>query len=205
MKLHAIVPLCVPNDYEGAPPPLSHPTGIDTEGCMPQHNSEGGTFYYNTAKALINAEMLSTHPEVIVPADHDVTDGVNGIKSFFVCILEWAYCIPEFARLSKYERDFLIKNSWCDLCTLQFAANNQTSSTIFQLGNGLSFSLQQIQDQTLRHLVNRVKDEIVSWLNTMSIDSVELAHIKALLLFNSGKPCMHVSQSLIHFTVISIM
>ena len=35
----------------------------------------------------------------------------------------------------------------------------------------------------------------------MSIDSAELAHIKALLLFNSGKPCTHVwpaSQCLYH-------
>ena len=202
----AIVPLCVPNDYvyEGVPPPLSHTIQHDTEGCMPQHNSEGGTFYCNTTKALINAEMLSTHPEVIVPANRDVTleDGVEGIKSFFVCILEWAYYIPEFTRLSNYERNLLIKNSWCDLCTLQFAANNQTASTIFQFGNGLSFSFQQIQDQTLRHLVDRVKDEIVSWLNTMSIDSVELAHIKALLLFNSGEPCNVWQSLLIHFTIM---
>ena len=193
----AIVPLRVPNVAKGAPPPLSHPNGMDNfgvMGCTPQHNATGGTIYYDTTKVLTNAEMLSAYPEVSVLADRDVTllDGLDGMKSFFMCILEWAHYIPEFTRLSNYERDFLIKNSWCDLCTLQFAANNQTSSTIFQLGNGLCFSFQQIQDQTLRHLVDRVKDEIVSWLNTMSIDSVELAHIKALLLFNSGKPCMHV-------------
>ena len=189
----AIVPLCFPNDNEGAPPPLSHPTYNDTDGCTLGHNAEGETVYYNIKKVLNNADMLSAYPEVIVPADHDVTllDGLDGMKSSFMCILEWAHYIPEFARLSNYERHLLIDNSWCALSTLQLAANNQTASTIFQLGNGLCFSFQQIQDQSLRHLVNRVKDEIVSWLNTMSIDGVELAHIKALLLFNSGKPCMH--------------
>ena len=196
----AIVPLCVPNDNEGAPPPLSHPTNNDAEVSTPGHNAGEEIVHYNTKKALINAEMLSAYPEVIVPADNDVTlqDGLDGLKSSFMCILEWAYYIPEFAHLSNYERDLLIDNSWCDLSTLQLAANNQTASAIFHFGNGLSFSLQQIQDQTLRHLVDRVKDEIGSWLNMMSIDSVELAHIKALLLFNSGKPW----QLLILFTSI---
>ena len=182
----AIVPLCLPNDIYGAPPPLSHLNSLE-------HTDETamtGTASYDTTKALINAEMLSAYPEVRVLANRDITlqDGLDGIKSFFMYVLEWTHSIPDFINLNNDDKNLLMESSWCDLCILQFAANNQTASTIFQFGNGLPFSVQQIEDQTLRCLVDSVRNEILSWLQKMNIDLVELAHIKALLLFNTGEP-----------------
>ena len=188
----AIVPLCLPNDISGAPPPLSHPTGIHAEYSL-EHTDETamtGTASYDTTKALTNAEMLSAYPEVRVLANRDITlqDGLDGIKSFFMYVLEWTHSIPDFINLNNDDKNLLMESSWCDLCILQFAANNQTASTIFQFGNGLPFSVQQIEDQTLRCLVDSVRNEILSWLRKMNIDLVEIAHIKALLLFNTGEP-----------------
>ena len=179
------------NVTDGAPPPLRHlaPNEIGQLDFSP--SAEVYTSPYDTFQALMNADMLSegSSLDITVPADHHVTleDGIGGLKCYFLLALEWVYCIPEFVRLSLDDKNNLIKTSWCDLCTLLFAVQNRSSLTTFVLANGLSFQYYQIQDLEFQDVVNRVLNEVISWLNNMSIDKVEIAHMKALLLFNSGE------------------
>ena len=174
------------NVSEDTPPPLSH----HDEGQ--QEPSAMYTSAYDTFQALMNAEMLlheSDSPEITVHVGRPVTleDGFEGLKCYFLSVLEWVHCIPEFVILDMDSKNKLIQSCWCDLCTLQFAIHNQQASSTLVLANGLSFRYDQIQDLAFQEIVDRTLNEVTSWLKSMTINEVEIAHIKALLLFNSGE------------------
>ncbi|KAL5473850.1 hypothetical protein EMCRGX_G028412 [Ephydatia muelleri] len=67
----------------------------------------------------------------------------------------------------------------------EFAAHNRQASSALILANGLSFRYDQIEDLVFQEIVDRTLNEVTSWLESMTINEVEIAHIKALLLFNS--------------------
>ena len=181
------------NVMDDTPPPLSHPAlsdagQLDYSGRL----SLPYTSVYDTFQALMNAEMLlheSDSPAITVHVDRPVTldDGFEGLKCCFLSVLEWVHCIPEFVRLDVDNKNKLIRSCWCDLCTLQFAAHNRQASSALILANGLSFRYDQIEDLVFQEIVDRTLNEVTSWLESMTINEVEIAHIKALLLFNSGE------------------
>ena len=179
------------NAADGAPPPLCHLAPNETDQLDFSPSADAYTSPYDTFQALMNADMLSegSSLDIAVPADRHVTleDGIGGLKCYFLLALEWVYCIPAFVRLSFDDKNNLIKSCWCDLCTLLFAAQNRSAFTGFVLANGLSLQYYQIQDPKFQDLVDRMLNEVISWLRNMSINNVEIAHIKALLLFNSGE------------------
>ena len=176
------------NATDDAPPPLCH---LETDQLDFLPSAEVYTSPYDTFQTLMNADMLSegSSLDIAVPADRHVTleDGIGGLKCYFLLALEWVYCIPEFVRLSLDDKNNLIKSCWCDLCALLFAVQNRSADTAFVLANGLSFQYYQIHDTKFQDLVDRILNEVISWFRSMSIDNVEIAHIKALLLFNSGE------------------
>ena len=181
------------NVTDDTPPPLSHPAlsdagQLDYSGRL----SLPYTSVYDTFQALMNAEMLlheSDRLAITVHVDRPVTldDGFEGLKCCFLSVLEWVHSIPEFVRLDVDNKNKLIQSCWCDLCTLQFAAHNRQASSALVLANGLSFRYDQIEDLAFQEIVDRTLNEVSSWLESMTINEVEIAHIKALLLFNSGK------------------
>ena len=182
------------NVTDDTPPPLSHPAlsdagQLDYSGRL---SSAVYTSVYDTFQALMNAEMLlheSDRLAITVHVDRPVTldDGFEGLKCCFLSVLEWVHSIPEFVRLDVDNKNRLIQSCWCDLCTLQFAAHNRQASSALILANGLSFQYDQIEDQAFQEIVDRTLNEVSSWLERMTINEVEMAHIKALLLFNSGE------------------
>ena len=187
------------NVTDDAPPPLSHPALSQPDLYSPTATNLRSPFAtytppYDTFQALMNAEMLSggySSLEITAPADRRIVleDGLDGLKCYFLSVLEWVYCIPEFVRLSDDDKSVLIKRSWCDLCTLLFAVHNRSASFTgtLVLGNGLTFQTNQIQDLAFQDVVDRVLNEVTSWFESMDISKVEIAHMKALLLFNSGE------------------
>ncbi|KAL5475615.1 hypothetical protein EMCRGX_G025448 [Ephydatia muelleri] len=180
------------NVTDDTPPPLSHPAlsdagQLDYSGRL---SSAVYTSVYDTFQALMNAEMLlheSDRLAITVHVDRPVTldDGFEGLKCCFLSVLEWVHSIPEFVRLDVDNKNRLIQSCWCDLCTLQFAAHNRQASSALILANGLSFQYNQIEDLAFQEIVDRTLNEVTSWLERMTINKVEMAHIKALLLFNS--------------------
>lgn len=176
------------NVLYNASPRLCHPAPFSKEGSAQRLSP---TSAYDTFEVLMNAEELlkgQKSPQVTVPVDRPVTldNGLDGLKCCFLSMLEWMHCIPEFVQLDLEDKNKLIRSCWCDLCTLQFAVQNWPMSSSLVLANGLSFQYDQIQDQAFQNVVDRVLNEVTPWLGSMSINTAEIAHIKALLLFNSG-------------------
>ena len=64
------------------------------------------------------------------------------------------------------------------------------------LATGQTFSADKLQDENLKYLVERLIEDIVNMLKDLDIDRVELALLKLIILFDSGKLQLKLSLNL---------
>ena len=127
--------------------------------------------------------------------DISIDDLISTMCSSFTSVSEWAKRIPAFVSLSLDDQVKLLKSSWCEHCTLKLAAQNRPNAESVLLTNGVSCKKDQIQDTEVLRFFERVSSEVSYWLDFLTVDKIELACLKGIVLFNPGMyslPCMYV-------------
>ena len=111
---------------------------------------------------------------------------IEEVEKILVCIHKWAVSIPSFKSLTPDHQTKLLQSSWCDLCVLKFAAEQNSQEDTFIFSDGCSYSKQQVEDQKCLEILYDIKNCVSYWLHSMNVDRTELDHLMALLLLNPG-------------------
>ena len=171
---------------------LSQPDGALNSRCAEEergnshtstsHSAECGNV--NVADFLLGAELPKTKGNALIQLD----SFLDSMKTSVPELIKWAQHIPVFACLDLVDQVRLLGVSWCELYILSLVAEN--GSNFDTLVRGMTFSSGEIENTEIRHIVDRILNEVALSFETLSVDPLELACLMIILLFNAGRLCV---------------
>ena len=130
---------------------------------------------------LLGAELPKTNGKALIQLD----SFVDSMKMIVPELIKWAQRLPVFACLDFADQVRLLGVSWCELYVLCLVAENV--SNLDTLVRGMTCNSGEIENTEIRHIVDRVLNEVALPFETLSVDPLELACLMVIVLFNAGR------------------
>ncbi|KAA3671866.1 retinoid X receptor alpha [Paragonimus westermani] len=160
-----------------------------------------------TLHSLLTAELTSdyelpstdTGESVYIDIGEDSVDPLvlicHSVEEQLSRLLIWARQLPCFAvpHLSLDDQFWLLKSAWPELLLISAAFNSIVVNEGLLLANGRHLSRTKARQHGLGPLMDRFLIELVSRFRELSLERVELALLRAIILFNpdANNLCAH--------------
>ncbi|TGZ70831.1 hypothetical protein CRM22_002975, partial [Opisthorchis felineus] len=183
------------NSTEAANEPTSRPLlpPVTTLTCLPELTLSS----LLAAELSTDAELPTTEVGELVYVDigEDNMDPLvvilHSVEEQLHRLLSWARQLPCFSQpyLSVDDQFWLLKSAWPELLLISAAFNSIVVNEGLLLANGRHLSRSTARLHGLGPLMDRFLTELVSRFRELGLERVELALLRAIILFNPGKPC----------------
>ena len=75
---------------------------------------------------------------------------------------------------------------WREILTCQFTYRSVPYDETLVLSNGKCFKIDSVEDDNMKYLWQRLREDVISVIRDLKIDRTELACLKCILLFDPG-------------------
>ncbi|RNA44373.1 Retinoic acid receptor RXR [Brachionus plicatilis] len=122
--------------------------------------------------------------ENLYEAEFTISSFFDAIEKQLKIIPLWATSIPQFNELDLDDQVCLLRAIWRELlCSCLTYRSLQYNESLL-LSNGQLVRISACPDENLRYLLERLSSDVISVMKELKLDSVEMACLKAILLFD---------------------
>nr|ASL70559.1 nuclear receptor [Brachionus calyciflorus] len=135
-------------------------------------------------KLIESENVYFSKIENLFETDFTLNSFFDAIERQLKVIPLWATSIPQFSELDLDDQVCLLRANWRELlCScLTYRSVNQGDSLV--LTNGQMVRINACPDENLRYLLERLASDIIGVIKELKVDSVEMACLKCILLFD---------------------